>query len=183
MTLSKPILKKFGIWCLAIGLFAAHILIRSVAHADAPMPSSAHNCRIMFPSSPQHVQQSIRLSAEGHTLVYDLYLAPLNNNTLCLLLVATYPSPLTPGNETAALEALLQGLLNHNPENTLAFANATSHKSHPALDFLIQSSNSYFRAFSVMVGNKLYLIAMEGHEVAPNEAQFSQFVKTFGLGN
>lgn len=180
---TTPKIKKLGIWFLAFSLFAAHILIRSVAHA-APVPAtSAHNCDITFPSSPQHVQQSIKLNEEGHQLIYDLYIAPLNNDTLCLLLIATYPNSLTPGSEPAALQALLQGLLNHNPENQLRFAKPSQHKAHPALDFLIQSSNSYFRAFSVMVGNKLYLIAMEGHDTVFNEAQFAKFIESFQLGN
>ena len=180
---TSPKIKKLGIWFLAFSLFAAHLLIRSIAYADVPAPTAAHNCRISFPSAPQHVQQAIKLNEEGHQLVYDLYLAPLNNDTLCLLLVATYPSALTPGSEPAALQALFQGLLNHNPENQLRFAKPSNHQTYPALDFLIQSTNSYFRAFSVMVGNKLYLIAMEGHDVPLNEAQFAKFIESFGLGN
>jgi len=183
--MNKEKMKKLGIWLLAISLFAAHVLIRSVAHAEEPsnwkqVHARSGDCRISFPTTPQLMQQSLKVSESGN-LNYDIYLAPLNENTLCLLLVATYPTALPPGHEIAGLEGLLNGILGHNPDNKLIFANLLQNHSHPAVDFLIQSSTSYFRAQALMVGNKLYLIAIEGHSTPLDERSFARFLKSFTL--
>ncbi len=184
--INKDKVKKCGIWLLAIFLFASHIFIRTVAHADEGsvwklMQSRAGDCRIAFPAAPQVMQQAVKVSDAGHMLTYDIYLAPLNDQTLCLLLVATYPMPIAKGQELNGLEGLLNGIVGHNPDNKLIFAKVTSYRDHPAVDFLVQSSNSYFRGQALMVGNKLYLIALEGHQSPLDESSFSRFVKSFSL--
>jgi hypothetical protein len=184
--MNKEKVKKLGIWALAIFLFASHLFIRSVAHADEgggwkQVYARSGDCRIAFPVAPQLMQQAIRVSDAGHMLTYDVYLAPLNDNSLCLLLVATYPVAIPKGQEMGGLEGLLRGIVGHNPDNKLVFAKAIQYRQHPAIDFLVQSSNSYFRGQALMVGNKLYLIAIEGRDQAIDEKSFSRFSQSFSL--
>ena len=184
--MNKEKLKKLGIWALAIFLFASHIFIRTVAHADEgsswkQVYARSGDCRIAFPAAPQMMQQAIKVSEAGHMLTYDIYLAPLNDNALCLLLVATYPVAVPQGEEMAGLEGLLNGIVGHNPDNKLIFAKAINYRQHQAVDFLVQSSTSYFRGQALMVGNKLYLVAIEGHEKLIDEKSFNTFIKSFSL--
>jgi hypothetical protein len=53
--------------------------------------------------------------------------------------------------------------------------------NYPAIDFLVQSGSSYFRAQALMVGNKLFLIAMEGRKGTMDEQVFLQFLRSFQL--
>ncbi len=179
-------LKKLGIWFLAIFLFATHVWVRS-ASADEPshswkqMTSRSKDCQIAFPSQPQVIQRALKVSEEGHMLTYDIYLAPLHRDALCLLLVATYPAPMTQGNAVAGLEGLLNGILGHNPESKMTFAKVIDLKGNPAVDFLIQSPTSYFRGQALMVGSKLFLIALEGRADQFEEKVFTRFAETFSL--
>jgi hypothetical protein len=186
--MNKILVKKIGIWFLAFSLFAFHIFFRSVAHAEIRGHSwkqtfaKSGECNIAFPSEPQMIQQSLPLADGAGKLTYDVYLAPHEDKGVFLLLVATYPAPLTAGNEVAGLEGLLKGIVNHSPDNQLVFADLTEIVGHPAMNFLVEGGNSYFRGHALMVGNKLYLIAMEGHKGFMDEAVYMRFLKSFKLG-
>jgi hypothetical protein len=178
-------IKKIGIWLLAFSLFATHVCIRSLAAEEAvswkTMTTRASDCQIAFPAQPQLIQQALKVSEQGHMLTYDIYLAPLHREALCLLLVATYPLPVAKGNELAGLEGLLNGILGQNPDSKVVFANVVDHAGHQSVDFLIESSSSYFRGKTLMVGNKLFLVAIEGRSGKLDEKAFRQFIGSFAL--
>ncbi len=185
--MNKVRMKKIGIWFLAFSLFAFHVLFRSVGHADQmgwqTVFAQGGECHISFPTTPQMIQQSLPLADGVNRLSYDVYLAPHGDKGVFLLLIATYPTPLSGGHEVAGLEGLLNGILNHNVENQLAYANLTQLQGHTAMDFLVEGGTSYFRGQAVMIGNKLYLIAMEGMKGKLDDAAFSQFLKSFKILN
>jgi len=188
MSMLKPgKIKKIGIWCLAIALFVSHVLLRVAYAEETPAEpwkevlSRTGDCRILFPSVPKLVQQSLNVSEKGHKLLYDIYLAPLQGKSLCLLLVATYPFPLKGGHEIAGLDGLLRGIVGNNPANQLVYANVLEHQGHPVVDFLVQSPTSFFRGQALMINNKLYLIAIEGKAGDLDEAAFAKFAQSFSL--
>ncbi len=183
--MKKESVKKLGIWLLAIGLLVVHILFRSTVHAAPVEPwkqffTQDGGCSISFPSEPTLVQQSLRV-ADGQLLKYDIYLAPFEEKGVFMLLVATYPQTLPGGHEVAGLEGLLKGLVGHNVENKLVFANLVDYAGHPAMNFLVQSLSNYFRGHALMSGNKLFLIAMEGRKADLDEKTFSRFLESFKL--
>jgi hypothetical protein len=127
------------------------------------------------------IQQTLPLSDGVNRLSYDVYLAPHEDKGVFLLLIATYPAPLSGGHEIAGLEGLLSGIVNHNPENKLVFADLIELHGYPAVNFLVEGGSSYFRGQALMVGNKLYLIAMEGIKGKMDEATYMRFQKSFKL--
>lgn len=183
--MDKVRMKKIGIWFLAFSLFAFHLLFRTIAHADGgswqKMAAKSGECHISFPTTPQMIQQSLPLADGINRLSYDVYLAPHEDKGVFLLLIATYPMPLSGGHEIAGLEGLLSGILNHNPENQLVYADLTQLMGHPAMNFLVEGGSSYFRGQALMIGNKLYLIAMEGVKGRLDEKTFEKFLKSFQL--
>lgn len=184
--MNRETAKKIGIWLLAIGLLMAHILFRSSAHADEGSAwkqfyAKGGECAIAFPTQPTLVQQSLKLSEGQDRLNYDVYLAPFEDKGVFMLLIATYPRPLAGGHEVAGLEGLLRGIVSHHPDNQLIFANLLQYAEHPALNFLVQSTSSYFRGQALMIGNKLYLIAMEGRKTSMDEQTFVKFLESFKL--
>lgn len=184
--MNKGLLKKVGIWFFALSLFGFHLFFRSIAHAEGgdswkKFFSKSGECHISFPSSPQMIQQNLPLADGVGRLSYDVYLAPHEDKGVFLLLVATYPAPLSAGHEVAGLEGLLSGIVNHNPENELIYADLTALKGYPAMDFLVEGGTSYFRGQATMVGNKLYLIAMEGIKGKMDEKTYIRFLKSFEL--
>lgn len=184
--MNKSRIKTIGIWFLAFSLFAFHLFFRTVAHADEgsswkKIVAKSGECHISFPSAPQMIQQTLPLADGVNRLSYDVYLAPHEDKGVFLLLIATYPLPLSGGHEVAGLEGLLSGIINHNPENQLVYANLVELMGHPAMDFLVEGGNSYFRGHALMIGNKLYLIAMEGAKGRMDEAAYIHFLKSFKL--
>ena len=138
-------------------------------------------CKMGFPQAPKSTQQTIDLPQNGGQLVYEVHQAPQEDGSYCLLLVASYPNPVMKGQELKGIEGLLRGIVEHNPDNHVAFAHLVSLADRPAVDFLIESTSSYFRGVALMVGHKLYLIAVEGRKGTLNEQAFEKFVKTFSL--
>src|SRR3990167_8604723 len=180
--MKKEAMKKIGVWLLAVGLVLSHVFLTSTAaRADessqgiSRFEAKGGECSIVFPATPALIQQNVKVS-EGHYLSYDMYLVPLEERGIFMLLVATYPFPLSGGHEVAGLEGLLRGIVGHSPDNKLIFANLAKHSGHPAMDFLVKSVSNYFRGYAVMIGNKLFLIAMEGRQSAMDEKIFSQFL-------
>lgn len=183
--MNKVRAKKIGIWFLAFSLFAFHILFRSVAHAETTgwqqIFAQGGECHISFPSTPQMIQQSLPLADGMSRLSYDVYLAPHDDKGVFLLLIATYPVALSGGHEVAGLEGLLSGIINHNPENQLVFAKLIELQGHTAIDFLVEGGTSYFRGQAIMIGSKLYLIAMEGMRGKMDEGVYGRFLQSFQL--
>lgn len=176
--------KKVGIWIFAVTLFMAHFFVRS-AHAETESSwkqiyAKSGDCSISFPTPPQMLSQTLDLQ-EGQKLIYDVYLSPFESKGVFLLLVATYPAELLKGHEIAGVEGLLQGILNHNSENVLVYSKQIEINGTPAMSFLVQNGQSYFRGQALMVGNKLFLLAMEGKKEFLEEGVFNQFVKSFHL--
>lgn len=184
--MKKESLKKAGIWALAVCLFMAHFLFRSVAHADEgagwqQVFPQGGNCSISFPTTPQMVRQSLKIPENGQKLHYDVYLSPYDDKGVFLLLIATYPKVIPSGHEIAGLEGLIRGIVGHNPENSLVYADLVEFNSRPAINFLIQSGANYFRGTALMSGNKLFLIAMEGKKGTLEETIFTRFIQSFQL--
>jgi hypothetical protein len=184
--MSRQASKKLGLWILVIALFGIHLLCRSQVQASEAsiwkeVYARTGDCRISFPSLPQMFQQTLKLNEEGHHLVYDIYLAPYLDRGVCVLLVAQYPSPVPAGQEVAGLEGLLKGIVGHHPDNKLVFGEMVKTHGFPTLNFLVQSGKNYFRGQALMVGNKLYMIAMEGRQQQFEESTFKKFLESFHL--
>lgn len=181
----KSAAKKLWICLLAFGLLMAHLFFTSALSASERSPwtrfySKDGECSITFPGKPTLVQQSLNVSS-GQKLHYDIYLAPYEDKGIFMLLVATYPASLSGGHEVAGLEGLLKGIVGHHADNRLIFANLIDYAGHPAMNFLVQSLSNYFRGHAVMVGNTLFLIAMEGRKAELDEGTFDQFLESFQL--
>ncbi|MEN9655080.1 MAG: hypothetical protein RL235_1192 [Chlamydiota bacterium] len=178
--------KKLQVWALVIALFMAHLFFRSVAHADEGGGWQAREtlngeCFIAFPVAPQLLQQSMKMADGNSRLNYDIYLAPFEDKGVFLLLIATYPGMMPGGHETAGLEGLVRGIVGQQKENTLVYANWVDHAGVPAVSFLVQNQTSYFRGHALMIGNKLFLVAMEGRKGTLEENLFNRFLKSFHL--
>ena len=129
------------------------------------------------------VQQSLKVSEDGLRINYDVYIAPLEDKAICLLLIAQYPLAVEPGQELEGIEGLLSGIVSHNKDNQLIYAKVIDLQGVPAVDFLVQGGSNYFRGLALMVGSKLYLIAMEGKKENLDEKIFTRFSGSFQLHN
>ena len=181
----REAIKKIGLWVLTVALIAAHIFFRSQAHAEQiswkEIYARTGDCRIAFPTLPQMIEQKLKLNQDNMQLAYDVYLAPYNEHSVCVLLIAQYPKPIPQGSEMVGLEGLLKGIINQHPDNQLVFAEMVQIQGFPALNFMVESGKNFFRGQAVMVGSKLYMIAMEGVKQRFEETTFQRFLKSFRL--
>src|SRR3989344_6292387 len=150
-------------WCFALLLFAFHFLFQPKLFAETngtwqKIFTKSGECHISFPCTPQVVQQSLPTPDGEAQLSYDVYIAPHEDKGVFLLLVATYLAPGSAGHELAGLDGLLQGIVSHHPQNQLVFADVVDVEGYPAMNFLIEGGNNYFRGQALIIGNKLYLI-------------------------
>ena len=179
--MGQGIIQRSKILFLALFLCLCGALHANEAGSWKEIHTKSGDCSISFPQIPQMIQQNLKLNEKGAKLIYDIYLAPYQNKAVCLLLVAQYPAALPPGQELLGLEGLLRGIMGQHPENELMFAEVMDMYGFPSMTFLVQSGENYFRGQAVMVGSKLFLIAMEGKKAQFEEATFQRFLKSFKL--
>lgn len=181
-------LRKICFWLASITLFSVSMSFQNEAHATSRLRetwkevySRTGDCKISFPDLPQMFQQSFKVDESGKNMTYDIYLSPYENRGVCMLLIAQYPMALPGGHEVMGLEGLLKGILGQHPDNELVFAELIEQQGSPAMTFMVQSGKNYFRGQAVMVGSRLYLVAMEGGKESFEEPTFQRFLKSFQL--
>jgi hypothetical protein len=185
------LIHKIGIGLLSCFLFVVQITLTNEGYAEttkAQQESSWKSfqakdgeCEIAFPQTPEMIQQTVPLSDGVSRLNYDIYLAPQEDKGAFMLLIATYPSSLAQGGEMAGLQGLLDGIINHQIGNQLVFGEVTQFQGHVAINFMVKSVATYFRGQAFMIGNKLFLIAMEGIEGTFDEKVYTQFLESFQM--
>ena len=143
--------------------------------------SATGKCRLKFPNQPQHVSENIQFAEEGYTLRYDAYVSTTDPQTVYMLLIAQYPDFVDQSYARGSLESFLNGIINHNPNNQLLFADLILVNGHEALDFFIRTGGLYFQGRALMVNNSLYLMAMECEMRDYNEQHYKAFVTSFEL--
>ncbi len=136
-------------------------------------------CKVGFSAEPQVIRETMDLAKSRGQLSYEVYRSKMVNGSESLLLVASYPEPVAPGQELKGIEGFIKGVVGN--DNQLVFAHLTSVEGKEAVDFLIESPTSYFRGLVLMVGSKLYLIAMEGRLGSLDESAFERFSGSFSL--
>lgn len=143
--------------------------------------SAGGKCRMKFPKYPDHLSEKMRLPEEGFDLKYDAYISALDQKTIFMLLIAEYPDFVDESYAKMSLEGFLNGVLTHNPNNQLIFADLSLVNGHEALDFFIRTGGHYFRGRALMVRNSLYLMAMECEVQNYDEGHYKIFVDSFHL--
>lgn len=138
-------------------------------------------CTMRFPKYPDHLSEKMRLPEEGFDLKYDAYISALDQKTVFLLLIAQYPDFVDESYAKMSLEGFLNGILTHNPNNQLIFADLSLVGGHEALDFFIRTGGVYFKGRAIMVKNSLYLMAMECEVQNYDEGSYNAFVESFAL--
>ncbi|MEN9343226.1 MAG: hypothetical protein RLZZ453_13 [Chlamydiota bacterium] len=145
--------------------------------------SPVGKCTMQFPKYPDHLSEKMRLPKEGFDLKYDAYISAVDQKTVFLLLVAQYPDFVDESYARMSLEGFLNGILTHNPNNQLIFADLSLVGGHEALDFFIRTGGVYFKGRALMVKNSLYLMAMECEVQNYDESHYKKFVESFALSN
>lgn len=138
-------------------------------------------CTMKFPKYPDHLSEKMRLPEEGFDLKYDAYISAMDQKTVFLLLIAQYPDFVDETYARMSLEGFLNGVLTHNPNNQLIFADLSLVGGHEALDFFIRTGSIYFKGRALMVKNSLYLMAMECEVQNYDEMHYKAFVESFQL--
>lgn len=135
--------------------------------------------KISFPSYPHHVQETLKLKSGKIAIKYDAYIAEQGIHALYMVLIAEYPKTDVKPNPKNGLEGFLKGILSHNSSSELKASEWHTFQGNTAVDFLVDNNGVMMKGRAVMVGNCLYLIAMESHEMHYKEENFNFFVSSF----
>lgn len=138
-------------------------------------------CSMKFPSAPEHVSETMQMDGVEFSLQYDAFIASSETKSIFMLLVAQYPDFVDEQFAHMSLEAFLNGILTHNPNNQLLFADLVLVEGYEALDFFIRSGPMYFKGRALMIKNQLYLMAMECEVQNYDESHYNAFVNSFFL--
>jgi hypothetical protein len=184
----KQLIKGFKYSLLALLLPLAPIAIEAAtqqAQIDTTSDwqefhSVTGKCKMKFPSYPQHVTENMKFQ-EGYDLRYDAYVSAINKETVYMLLVAQYPDFVDQTYARMSLEGFLNGILSHNQNNQLLFADLVLVDGYEALDFFIRTGTVYFKGRAMMVKNSLYLMVMECEMKGYNETEYNSFISSFKL--
>lgn len=195
MKISSLIPRRKMLWAalLASPLFFGSLTAQEVAAKEPVMEvkgasskwqqfeSAGGKCKMRFPQNPDHLSEKMRLPEEGFDLKYDAYISSMDQKTIFMLLIAEYPDFVDESYAKMSLEGFLNGVLTHNPNNQLIFADLSLVNGHEALDFFIRTGGHYFKGRAIMVQNSLYLMAMECEVQNYDETHYELFVNSFEL--
>jgi hypothetical protein len=140
-------------------------------------------CTLAFPNAPEHISEKMSVAEQGYELKYDAYISSIDKKSVYMLLIAQYPQFVDKSLAQASLEGFLNGILTNNPGNQLLFADMLLVDGKPALDFFIRTGGIYFKGRAIMVGNQLYLMAMECEVQNYDEGRYNYFVSSFRFSN
>jgi hypothetical protein len=176
--------KRIGVWVLSVVLVAAHLFFRSTLHAGEWMTvqPQGKSYEINFPQDPKKIQQFLSLT-ENQWLLYDVYSAPYESDSVVLLLTTEVPLVLFEGKEQETLQNVLKTLVDRDPSNRMVFLDSIQIGDTLGRDFLVQNETHSFRGILFMAGIELFMIAMEGPNESLDEKAFMQFVTSFQFTN
>ncbi len=155
--------------------------VKEAASPWSEFQCNSGKCKMNFPVKPEHVSEKMNVAEEGYDLRYDAYIASLEKQAVFMLLIAQYPDFVDESYAHMSLEGFLNGILSHNPNNQLIFADLLLVEGHEALDFFIRTGSVYFKGRALMVKNHLYLMAMECEMQNYDESRYNTFVNSFKL--
>ncbi|MBI5274700.1 MAG: hypothetical protein HY860_06590 [Chlamydiales bacterium] len=173
------LIKRMLFTTLAITLPVVAFTANAQATSWLSTYSKEGNCKILFPSVPEHMQQLMPVPEQNTHLQYDVYVSGFEGEAVFMMLIAEYPVQGMDGYAEMNLENFLNGILSQNPNNKLIFADISEINGHKALDFFIRTKGVFFKGRAIMANNHLYLIAMECEMQHYNEDRYNYFVNSF----
>ncbi|MBN2478644.1 MAG: hypothetical protein JXA94_00285 [Parachlamydiales bacterium] len=142
------------------------------------------NCRIDFPQKPHHMHQVIPIRENNTFMKYDVYLSEIEEeNSMCMLVITHFPDKVDEAKQTASLEGFLNGILNHNQDKKLIFAEFTDFQNRNALDFLVQNKERLFKGKAILDNDKLYLVTLEYDSNKNLDLMFDKFLSSFSIND
>jgi len=172
-------MKKFSLF-----FFIFCVLLSSYSFSWEKFYSLQGNCEILFPSKPQHMTQKIPIKEINDYMNYDVYMSFLDeNNSICMMVIASFPTKIEKDKEKQSLEGFLNGIINHKNEKKLIYAKFSDFKNLNAIDFLLENQNRYFKGKAIILENKLYLIAMEFDNHLDLDKTFQKYIESFNFKN
>jgi hypothetical protein len=139
------------------------------------------NCEILFPNKPHHLKQVVPIKETNEYLNYDVYLSLNDSDTICMMVIANFPSKISPGDEKLSLEGFLNGVINHKNDKKVIYANFSNFYDLSALDFLLENQTRSFKGKVFIKEDKLYLIAIEYNNNLNLDQTFKKYIDSFIL--
>ena len=140
------------------------------------------SCSIDFPQKP-HFSHKVILFKDYTFISYDLYLSELNQNAICMMIVAVYPEIINFDEQNDALEAFLNGIVSQNNDKKIISADFSEFKDLNSLEFLVQDTDRFFKGRAIIKNEKLYLISMEYDKDIDIEKSFKSYLNSLEFFN
>jgi hypothetical protein len=140
------------------------------------------NCSINFPTKPYHRAQVLPIYDVNAYMKYDVYLSEMDEkNSVCMMVVACYPTAIDPKKEEASLESFLNGMIGKNKNRKIIKANFCDFKNCNAIEFFVEKEDRAFNGKALIFKDKLYLIAIEHDKQIVMEEELNEYLNSFNL--
>jgi hypothetical protein len=178
----KTMKRRVFVMLMALGILLGMSVfgeVESIAKKWQSFEMTEGQCKILFPSPPNHWQHHLKVQGIENSLQYDLYVAANDDSSLYMMLIADFPRYLNPHEEFASLEGFMRGILKSEMDSQLLFIDKRQVQGHEALDFVIKSQNRYFKGRVIATRKKLYLLAVECQKANYSEEFYERFIESF----
>jgi hypothetical protein len=140
------------------------------------------NCSINFPNKPYHRSQVLPIYDVNAYMKYDVYLSEMDDkNSVCMMVVASYPTAIDPKKEEASLESFLNGMIGTNKNRKIIKANFCDFKNCNAIEFFVEKENRLFNGKALIFKDKLYLIAIEHNKEIELKDDLNNYLNSFSF--
>ena len=139
--------------------------------------------RILFPDYPQREESDIKVPNSDITLKLIYYIDDKGADGAYLASFTQYPENTDVSQPKINLENALNGTMAANEGNKLISSTYSELQNNPALDFVIQNDSIKYtnKGKIVLVGKKIYQIAVVQGSDKLDDNSFNKFISSFQL--
>ena len=143
--------------------------------------SPQNNFKVLLPTLPQHVSDTVTDPATQQQHKYETYTALGDNGSAYLINEITFSSPKQAEATEEELKAAVSSMLIRNKENKLNSMVMGSLHDNPALDFSLDNNDVLIKGKVLAHNNKIYILSMINKKDTFNDKEFDFFVNSFNF--
>lgn len=162
----------FSGWLNFLVYFSINLVHSSFPHS---LSFQDGECTFYFPSLPSHHQQVISTADSQKSLQYDAFTAKLKSEGRLFLFVVKYPKQIQLSEKSPVYEGILRSFMSQHPNSQMVYIKKIPN-FHEGIEFLMESSHTFYQGRAFIIDNHVYFIIMECRSVREQQKLFTEIM-------
>lgn len=143
--------------------------------------SPSGDFKVMFPSLPQHVADTLADKNSGEERKYDMFVSEKSDGSIFMINVITFSTPPDEKKKEQLRQTMLNDVLKSNEKNRLLQAETMMFKDYKALSYTVENAEMNIDAKVFVTDSALYALTRLVKKEHYNQKEFDFFTNSFDL--